>query len=68
MWIGIPDGFWVTVAAVTGVGLPTEISVICVGLLMCPLQRAADGGREWRTTELRGEGVGLRLTDPRRGS
>ncbi|GAA0328217.1 hypothetical protein GCM10010319_00250 [Streptomyces blastmyceticus] len=42
---GIPEGRWVTVAAVTGVGGRTEISGICVGLLVCPL-----GGRRGLVT------------------
>ncbi|GAA3064945.1 hypothetical protein GCM10020000_55750 [Streptomyces olivoverticillatus] len=62
---GIPEGRWVTVAAVRGVGRPTdwEISGICAGSWGIHGGRPTGAARkrDRRSTGLRGEGVGLRL-------
>src|SRR5918996_492847 len=61
LWIGIPDGFCVTVAAVMGVGRPTEFAdaefgavVMWAGLLSNGLRRPT--GRRWATPDSAGRG------------
>ncbi|GAA3656303.1 hypothetical protein GCM10023079_51620 [Streptomyces chitinivorans] len=74
----MPEGFWATVAAVTGVGRPTreESLLMWTGLLWRAmgsgklLERFPNAfeGADDGITELRGEGVGRVTTGPRRGS